>query len=313
MTRTLFRWSLVLALPLLLIGRWAATSAPPGMGARLPIAPRVTPQMSPVPRSIPHVAPTPRMFPRPNFRSNLGQPVMPFARTGSHGIPLPGSSPFGSMGGHLPSLPSLPTLPSLPGLPRSNPAPLGPLDSLPIAQSQFQNILNQQGIRGRASIFATTSALDLASFGMTSSMGGYNQGGYSMSSSGGSQGASRSGGAVPVAVPQAAPETIDMDAVLDGLGLPHAQGYLAWPLGVRVLPTMEAGPLLAQIDAQLPEVAVQALGGAVDAEQVGALSQNVARLRRLLAIREKDLPQQTVADARRFLTQLDDVLKGMAQ
>ena len=46
---------------------------------------------------------------------------------------------------------------------------------------------------------------------------------------------------------------------------------------------------------------------------VRELSQDVEGLRRLLAVREKDLPLQTATEARQFLRQLDEVLQGMAQ
>jgi hypothetical protein len=123
--------------------------------------------------------------------------------------------------------------------------------------------------------------------------------------------------AVPQYVSQAAPqyaETVAAVTALDAYGLPNDNGSLAWPLGLRILPpAAESSLLLRQINVLLPSVAAQSLSSTVDKHQLRNLSRSLERLHGLLAARSTDLPHFTAAEAQRFLQQVDEAVKSMAE
>jgi hypothetical protein len=200
--------------------------------------------------------------------------------------------------------------------------------------------LNQAIINGqqRGQIFAVSSPfshhMGFHSFG-AHAMAGYNSvGGAGYGSSGGGYGGGGGGGGgyegspsynsvtmAPYSAP-ASDSALDnvkaqllLDAstsssALDSLGLPHDGNHLSWPLGLRVLPP-ESQQIRQQIDTLLPRATLGKLNGQADEASLRQLTQAVGRMRQLLASKDSVLAKTTVDDARSFLRQLDEAVKGL--
>jgi hypothetical protein len=96
------------------------------------------------------------------------------------------------------------------------------------------------------------------------------------------------------------------------VGLLKAEGGLDWPLALRILPpAVETRELRERIDSQASEVQRQAAEGQVDGDLLRRMSEDVARLREVLAEREGSLPvsDQAMADAGRFLRKVREALR----
>ena len=167
------------------------------------------------------------------------------------------------------------------------------------------NMMAQPGMAGR-------SSYGMGSYGMGSMGPGYGQGGMSGAygygaQGGGSQGMPYEGGGV-----QTSPEEKSLSRILKAAGLPHEDGQLRWPVGLRVLGGAGADELREQIDALLQEGGEQARAGPANANLAQELTRATDALRQLF-VRERDergsLPQTTYEDAERFLAKLDRAAK----
>jgi plastocyanin len=154
-------------------------------------------------------------------------------------------------------------------------------------------------------------------FGMMSSYSGmHGQGGYGMGSMGpygmGSMG-SYGGGMMGSPYAQqmggygaAGPaEDRSLSRVLKAVGLPHEDGHLEWPVGLRSLAATQ--DLVLQIDTLVQEEAEQAQAGPANAQLDKELARAVDALRTQL-LRDKEerfsLPLTAYEDAERFLAKL---------
>jgi len=149
--------------------------------------------------------------------------------------------------------------------------------------------------------------------GMYGSMGGMYGGSYGGGGGGGAPPAAApvsSGGVADAVAAQALLNEMNANAAYDSLGLANGAGQLSWPLGLRVLPP-EAGPVRRQIDTLLSRAANARAGGLVDEPAIRDLNQAIGRMRQLLAAKDGVLPSNTYNEARGFLHQLDDTVKGL--
>jgi hypothetical protein len=94
----------------------------------------------------------------------------------------------------------------------------------------------------------------------------------------------------------------------DFLGLPHEQGHLSWPLGLRVLaPAAKVEGLRRQIESLVQVAASQAAHGEVRSTTVELAADATNQLRELLKKADGTgvLAEQTRIDARRFLNRVE--------
>jgi hypothetical protein len=106
--------------------------------------------------------------------------------------------------------------------------------------------------------------------------------------------------------------SLSASAWLDSLGLPNEGGKLAWPLGLRILaPAGEVQHLRQRNDTLLPMLAAQAGQDAENSATSEQLEHALRQMRRLLAENGDGLAEATLADARRFLTDLGRGVKKL--
>jgi hypothetical protein len=150
----------------------------------------------------------------------------------------------------------------------------------------------------------------LTGFGSGSAGFGSGSGG-SGSGSGGSGGVSISSpsgnaGEILPSYSIAQPSQTAESTVFDALGLPTQGGQLAWPIGLRILPPDPATKALRrEIESDLLRIVQQAAASQDSATSVKQTHDDIRQLRQALNEKGFKLSEGMVAEAKRFLNQLD--------
>jgi hypothetical protein len=151
--------------------------------------------------------------------------------------------------------------------------------------------------------------------------GGYGGGGSSSGMSSSGYGGSSQAYGSPSPYPgygsygsQPSTESHGHSGLQDFLGLPHEQGHLSWPLGLRVLPpASRATELRQQVESLVQLAAAQAAQGNVSSSTVELATDATQQLRELLKKAQGNvaLAERTRSDARQFLNRLESALLAL--
>jgi hypothetical protein len=109
------------------------------------------------------------------------------------------------------------------------------------------------------------------------------------------------------------PTQTGQSIVFDALGLPTQGGQLAWPIGLRVLPPdQQTRALRREIETDLLRIVQQAAANLDTAGSVKQTRDDIRQLRQALNENSSKLSEGMVAEAKRFLNQLDRAAEGAA-